>query len=537
MNKEEFAQKAAPFFIFLVLAIIFQFSTVRILDTDSFYHIKHSWVYLQEGIFQSDFPWTQYSMVNALSSDIWYGFHILSIPFAAMGDLLDGMKFGGIFVTFAALSLVYLAIERLNIRWPFLWVLLFYFASADLLYRLNMFRPHPISLGLTLLIFAYLVGENSRKSQWIVFGSSLAFSWIHLSLSWVPIFIALVITGVRFLQKENLELSRLMAMGVGLAAGLFLRPNPVGAGGLAYVQVVKFFLEKQNDIPLRFGRELTPFVWENFIDQLWPIAMLLLVALVYMGWLLLKNDRWTLPVAHRTAIWTSLIIWAAFAVLTFTVARRSNEIFVAFGVLFIGLLFTHYQNIANEIRQISAAAWQNSVVVIVAIILLCYMPIKTLYRYDTYIDNAFAPAAFQDSMTWLKLNAKPREIVFNIHWDRFAQFFFWNENNYYINGMDPIFGYSFDPALHWKNHFLAIDKATDRTCGEIRCTEEMTESTYDVLTKDFKASYIVVEKRRNPRLHDYLETAQGFEKAFDNVSETIYKIVPITKKVEAKPKV
>ena len=91
--------------------------------------------------------------------------------------------------------------------------------------------------------------------------------------------------------------------------------------------------------------------------------------------------------------------------------------------------------------------------------------------------------------------------------------------------MDPIFEYSFKPELYWKTHFLAIDAGTAFTCGMIRCTAEQTEDTYKVLKNDFRASYIVVEKLRNPKLLQYLQSFVGYQKVFDNNAQTVFRIM------------
>lgn len=511
--------------VFLTIALLFNFSYSKIPDTDSFYHIKHSELYRKEGLLTKDFPWAQYSAINKFSADIWYGFHILIIPLTYFKNLIAGIKFGGFAITFVSLSLAAFAFWRLKVKWPLFWVFIFAFSSADLLFRLTMLRPHPISLGLSLLLFAFLINRKKAsdaenkiaiKELLSIAAIGFVFSWIHLALSWVPILIILIINVVRLTQKLKIEWRKIGAVFLGMALGLFLRPNPLGAAKLAYIQVVQLALEKQSEIPLRFGRELTPFHWENFVDQLIPIFVLLAIAVGFLIWLTVKKGGWSLPAELKTSVLSGLVLTFIFVYLTFGVARRSNEIFIGFAVIFISLIFTHYQKVIRVIQSILTA---------VIAIALIYMPIKTIYRFSTYTANAFEPNKFRELSLWLKENAQPKEVVFNIHWDRFAQLFFWNQNNYYINGMDPIFQYAYDPSLYWKTHFLAIDQATSFTCGEIRCTQEMAKDTYEVLKNDFKASYIVVEKRRNPKLFDYLEKAEGFKKVFESSGDTIFKIL------------
>lgn len=492
----------------------------KVSDTDAFYHIRHAWIYQTDGVLQNAFPWAQYSVINKYSSDIWYGFHVLIMPFTYFKNLLNGIDIGSQFVTAASLLLVFAALKRLKVKWPIFWLFVFAIASADLLYRLTMLRPHPLSLGLALLLFVLLQKRSeseyfaNKKTLLAIFLASLAFSWIHLSLSWMLILVVLTTLLFEILQKQGIDWRKVLAVFTGLAAGLLLRPNPLGAAKLSYIQVVQLLFEKQGEVPLRFGRELTPFFFENFADQLMPITILLLLGALIFFW-----RRKILPKNISAAILSSFIISLIFFVLTFAVARRSNEIFVGFGILFVALVFTHLFQMLNK------KSWQYSITVIAALIAIIYMPVKTIYRFDTYVANAFQPNQFEDLSNWLKENAKPREIVFNIHWDRFAQLFFWNHGNYYINGMDPIFQYALEPSLYWKTHFFAIDAASAFTCGQVRCTAEEVESTPLVLKRDFKADYLIIEKRRSPKFYKYAEDAPEFKKVFENDQEILFKIL------------
>lgn len=508
--------------VLIALFVIFVHSRLlgRVPDTDAFYHIRHAWIYQTEGVLQNAFPWAQYSVINKYSSDIWYGFHISIIPFTYFKDLLNGMGIGSRFVTAASLILAFAALKRLKVKWPIFWLLIFAITSADLLYRLTMLRPHPLSLGLALLLFAFLQKQSenesfaNKKTLLAVFVVSLAFSWIHLSLSWLPILVLLTTLLPEILQKQGMDWKKGLAVIVGLAAGLFLRPNPLGAAKLAYIQVVQLLFEKQGEVPLRFGRELTPFFFENFADQLIPITILLLISALLFIW-----KRKIITKRINTAIISSAILSLIFFILTFAVARRSNEVFIGFGILFTALVFTHVFPLLNK------RSWQYSIAAIAAIVAIIYMPIKTIYRFDTYVANAFEPHRFEDLANWLKENTQPGEVVFNIHWDRFAQLFFWNYSNYYINGMDPIFQYAFDPSLYWKTHFFAIDAASAFTCGKVRCTAEEVENTPLVLKRDFKVNYLMAEKLRSPKFYEYIDGAREFKKVFENEQEALFKLL------------
>jgi len=154
---------------------------------------------------------------------------------------------------------------------------------------------------------------------------------------------------------------------------------------------------------------------------------------------------------------------------------------------------------------------------------------NTLYFASAYKKQAVSPNAFKESSLWLKENSNSGDIVFNVHWDNFPSLFFWNQKNYYINGMDPIFEYAFNKQLYWEHYYLDIDGMAIKnnigyTCTSIRseCSDDNMVEVYNALKNDFKAKYIFVEPSRNPKLSQYLEFDKRFKNVFKTKDESIF---------------
>ena len=351
LDRKEILKQIAPVIFTLVLFVLLITGlTSNIPDPDAFYHIRHSWIYRTSGIFDSSFPWTQYSVIKDIGADLWYGFHIFILPLTYFPNLVDGIKFGGTLMMFFSLLLAYMAFRKLSLRWPLFWVFVFALGAADILYRLTMLRPHPITISLTLLLFAFFASKNHRGVFWI-FLISAAYSWLHLSLSWVPILTVLTIGLFRLVYRQRVNWPQSFSLLIGLAVGWLLRPNPFGAAKLAYIQVLKLLVDKQGGLPLRFGKELLPFVWENFVDMLIPISVLMLLAIGFFIWALRKKDFLEIANEMKPVFWSSLALAVFFFALSFILARRSNEFFIGFGVIFLGLVFTHYWNLRHRIQN------------------------------------------------------------------------------------------------------------------------------------------------------------------------------------------
>ena len=147
------ALQQAAWFILAALAVSFylHFNSDKFPDPDIFYHFRHAALYAGGGLFSSEFPWTPYSVIGRYSADIWYGFHVLLIPFVWIDDPLVGMRLAGVVVTASCLLSVYLVCLRIEIKPALLWPFVLLFSSAFLLHRLTMLRPHVLSLGLSVL--------------------------------------------------------------------------------------------------------------------------------------------------------------------------------------------------------------------------------------------------------------------------------------------------------------------------------------------------------------------------------------------------
>src|SRR3989344_211365 len=244
--------------VFFTLPAIFILGADKVLDPDSFYHIRHAWLYRTSGIFQTDFPWVQFSVIRSNPADIWYGFHLLLVPFTFFDNLVEGIYFSAIFFAATALAVFYFVLRRHRIAYSFFWVILLYFSTPDFIFRLNMSRPQTISIGLLALLFSFLV---KPIGIWPVFAVSAALALIHLSFFWAAILIAITAAATIFIIQKHLDWKNLLAVFGGLAVGWLLRPNPFGALKILKTQLVDLLAVKQVGLPLLFGEELRPLVF------------------------------------------------------------------------------------------------------------------------------------------------------------------------------------------------------------------------------------------------------------------------------------
>lgn len=517
MNKKSLIEIIFGLTIFTAAAVFANFRSPNAFDYDSFYHIRHAWLYRAHGIFDTSFPWAQYSMVRVLGGDLWYGFHILLIPFTYFTDLIVGIKAAGVVITTAILSLYYLALKSFNVKFPVFWTMFFLFSTADILFRMAMMRPHPLSLGLAMLFFASCIG----RSIWPAFIISFIFALVHVSLVWLIMLILFVVVCVERYNCQPIHWGKIASSAGGILAGIFLRPHPVATLHLAYIQVIRLMIEKFNGVPLRSGNELQPLEWIKLLTQISPLLVATFLVLVVLYFIRKKMFR--ILLFRNVPAQASLIMAGTFLIMTFF-AVRAMEIFVGLLVIFTALMVTAANCKMEEVKRFfkKRLLWA-----IFSPALFIFIAGNSIYISRVFIRLTPPADRFKEAALWLSENSRPGEIVYHIYWEHFPALFFWNQNNYYINGMDPIFMYAYNPSLYWETDYWARKRTADITCGAIYCTQETLENTYDVLASHFYAAYVLVQPSLNPAFYKYLSSdAKDFKKVFDNTATAVFKLMP-----------
>lgn len=494
---------------FVGLAAIFHFGLSRIADLDSFYYIRQSWLLRTGGLFNVDFPWMQLSIIKNLSISLWYGFALILVPFTFFTDLTFGIKLAGIIFTAAVLFCYYWVVKRHRFQWPMIWPLALFFSAPNILTQLLMVRPQIISLSLAPVLHYLLINGN-----WLSVGfASLAISWAHLNFAWVPVLIFGLVTIFQLIFSGKVIRKTVITNGGsvlgGVLLGWLLRPNPIGAIKLFYVQVIQQVFQKQGGLPLLFGKENLPLDFAVLIRNFSLFLVLIAIAIIVI-WLNRRQYK-LFSVDKKIILWTSASISTTFFLLTMIVARRTYNLWAEFGIIFIAAVFSYF---------VSGKSFRRFVIIAVFFMFIYSGP----KGWVAISKNGYEAGELQEAALWLKDHSDTGDIVFNLHWSDFSPLFFWNQKNYYIGGLDPIFQYTYSPSLYWKFHYLSLDMVTKKTCAAIACTLEMLEDTHMALKNEFKAKYFILTKKENPAVSQWLNGDSRFEKKLDNGFQEVYLI-------------
>ena len=498
----------------------------RIADPDSFYHVGHARLYAATSIFDTSFPWTAFSAIATDKADLWWGFHVLLVPFAAFHHPAESIRVAAATLTVVSLLLVAWLAIRHRFLSAALWPLVFFLAVPNVLFRYVAVRPEALSVPLALLLLSAL----ARRQPLLTFALATAITWVHLSMFWlgpgVGVTWALAVLADRWLLGEPREKDPswwptipglAVAVGGGTLLGWLLRPNPLGGARLAWIQIAKLLFEKTGGVPLTFAVDLAPLKPHDLWNMAWPLLVPWCLGLAALVWSAVRNREAlrATPAEERAHLWTTLVLGAGFLFLTVFVARRSLVQWAAFATVSLGLLVTW-------LTPVRLAERASRVLLMTIPILFAYSLWRNALN-DRFV--AQPPDTLEQVADWLATHSRPGDLVFNTHWDTFGPLFARDRVNHYVGGMDPIFQYARSPSLYWEFHHLSIDERGDATCPDAVCTKDNARDTHDVLTRDFGARYVLVQPRRNPRLSLYLLHDKRYRLALETPAEAVFEVL------------
>ncbi len=501
----------------------------RILARDSLYHLGHAALSASRGLTYSAFPSTAYSVVREYAADIWYGFHVLLVPFTFLRFPPDReiypLQWAGALMTTALLAAIYVTVRRGRMVLPWLWPFVLVVPS---LYRFAQTRPHLLSTALTGLLFGVLVRGGAVEVLLI----AAALSWVHLALFWLGLLTAIVVVSVRWCVERVLEWRKLAATVAGLLAGWLLRPNPIGAARILDVQLVQLLLARGREIPVSsFGVELSPIPLVALLDThaVFVAAWLALGALVPLAVL---RPGLRVSAERRTWLWSSLALSVLFFGMTVRLYLRAMDSWALFATLLMAGVATCAWTAEGGLRDALAPRSARvrlaarAAIAVVAASLCAGMAWQQLLGggggYIRWMPNQVDPYRFRAASQWLSRNTSAGSIVFHSNWGIFPELFYWNRHNTYIGGMDPIFEYAYDRRLYWEathldeNPFSGANTwgvgAPDgvgpvsgyrpstvpgtgiRAFAVSDPAKALQVDTYTALRRDFHASYLFVPK-------------------------------------------
>ncbi len=517
-----FQFKLDYFFIFLILAIYYTFLQWNnyIGDPDGFYHTKMA-LFLRDGILLKSLPWMQYSSITEHFTDHQLLYHLFLIPFTYLKTPLIGVKIASVF--FAALLglTFYWLFKKFNIIWPCLWAFLI-ISLADLNFRLALIKVNSWSL----IFIIFLIYSLYHKKRRLTFILSFFFVWLYggWPIAGLIGFIFLLATYIYdYIHHKKIKLFHkkviitwedrekfiadkkiVLFLLAGLLTGVIINPY--------FPHNLKFYYEQFFLIGVINYGHLFPVGGEWYGlsamqvlssgSHFFALGILALVILFF-------NYK---KISHLT--WLSLLLTLLFFILTIK-SRRFVEYYVPFLLLFNASAWTDiikkigYAKISKYIE--SLAKWQK-IYLWICLSIFTIILLPNIYKkiLETKIPNTNPINKYQNSANWLKNNTPKNSIIMHADWDEWPMLFYYNDQNYYITGLDFSFMYFYNPALQ--------KKYTNITKGDLK------ENLAQEIKKNFKTQYLLLEKNKHAKLNENIKKDQNMTLVYEDDYFLIYKI-------------
>lgn len=488
-----------------------------VVDRDGLYHFRHAALYAERGPLLAEFPWAAYSVISQERADLWYGFHLLLAPLTRLAGPLVGLEIAGVTVLGLSLVLFYWSLRRLEVGWPEAWPFLLLLCAPPAVLRMLALRPHVLSLGLLALLFSLLVRGRLRY----LFAGALVLAWVHLNVAWIGLGLAVLVLGARSALERRLHWQPFAAVVAGLALGWLLRPNPLGAARLLWTQLVLLAQVRAEGVPLLWGGEFSPRPAAEVVTLFWVLLLLLGGAIA--AWAAQRKRPRPLSAADRAALLSAAIVAVAAGVQTFTQAARWSDPWKLFTVLFAALALDRWCLRQPQDGAHPQAGRQRWTALTALLLLQCAALLQlALPAGRRMVTSGFEPERLRPHAGWLASHSEPGSIVFHARWETFAELFFWNTRNRYINGMDPIFLYARTTARYWEAHHLATGASAFTFAGR-EPSRLGVDSTLAVLRRDFDARFLLVEAEQRDLLY-YARHEPRLRLVFEDPAASLFEL-------------
>jgi len=438
-----FVKLLSVFILFSTLIFIIQLCVKGFVGIDPYYHVRVSELMMQHGILKK-FPWTQISIWKNQFSDKEFLFHVYLIPFIFIfPNLMIAGKVAISVLGGTLFTLFYRVLNLFRIRHPFIWTLIGFGVNYTFLQRVCMIRPHVLSVVLILLFVEALWKRQRWKLLLISVVYPLAYTAAHLL-----ILIAIIYGAVLWLHQRKFKIRPLLLTLAGTTVGMLIHPQFPNNLKTWYVQ---------NALLPVFNSGKGQEFW--FVAEVKSLPVWAFIG-VNGATLLIFGIAMTILILNRSNLGSfSLFIFILASVfLGMTIfAMRFVEYWVPFTVLTCALNFKTLGPIRSSVLKTALKIGQLGLIsfsFVMYVLVILLIPLRF-------------PIKLEGPAHWLKANAPEKALIFTANWSDFPVLFYFNTQNYYLFGLDPVYCYAYDNDV-WNRWISVVSGQTEEPSKEIK---------------------------------------------------------------------
>ena len=421
---------AASAVIVLAAIVFLQFNTPTLYGVDGYYHIKIPYFIRSLG-FRYDFPWTQFSTFKKCFSDKDFLLHLIILPFTYIkAGILTQAKLATIFVAFLFI-ITFIAVQKKYVLKPLLAIatiaLLF---SINFLSYINYLRPKTLAIMLVLLLLYFLI----EKKWLIVFLLCLIYPLAHLSFP-VVVILSLGVETMRYLYKREFYPRNFVYSILGIVLAQFIHPNFPNNGLSLYLNgFLVPWSTMFGKIRLNYGLEWNPITTKIALLD-FPILFagtFAVVILLFLG--KAKVSFHTLAFFFATALFAGAAMFS-----------NCYWYFVyPLGLIFLAMFFTDFLRDKGPRARIMVYLAAGFILALTAL-----NGLRTNSISDNFSKHIGRNMHFERMAKWMNTHLPPEQVVFHTGWSDSPYFICFNDKDYYLNVLDPIYLYYYSNNVYY----------------------------------------------------------------------------------------
>ncbi|MEW6408103.1 MAG: hypothetical protein AB1465_05430 [Patescibacteria group bacterium] len=513
---------AFSFFLF------FQFQIPDFLGRDAYYHIKIAKLFSQGKFVFRDFPWLYFTTLHQHFVDQHFLFHFFLAPFLFLGDFLSFNVTEGIegdflgarvatalFSSFAVL-VFYLILQKNKVFAAFFWTISLLGASSGFIFRMNLIQAQGLAM---VWLFLGFLALSRKKYLWLI-PISFLYSWTHGGFILILVMVGVWSFGLIFFERVAKATSRevivldsartimhfLAPLGFTfLGLGLGILSHPYFPELLPFLKIQLF--ETGPFAKIQVGAEWYPYKSTLNLLLSSGLVFFFFTAAVFI---LLINKIFKKRFIEEKNSYLPILVSLIFS-LSFLFLTLRSQRFIEYLTPFV-LLFAAFTLAPILKRFFAKVLGQQSlknffVASLILVIILFFWSFSTFMTKKSFVGSYHKD--YQEAALWLKNNTPKNSIVANLDWSDFPPLFYFNDQNYYVSGLDQIFFYKYNKNLYQKYEDI-IDLKN-------------SAFTSKILKDDFKTNYLVTNNKF-PKLEEKIKNNRQFLKVYGNGYLRVYKI-------------
>lgn len=441
--RNDYALSSFLVFIFIFALLSFMYIPNRgiIAIDDHFFHFKIA-ENIKENGFESLRDFDNIYLTRTASDGDKYAvslFNLSLVPFTYISDPILALKISDVFWLSLSLAFLFIALRKLKIKHPFLWILLLLSVNF---FVMRMLIGRAFVMSIPFFLFEIYFAVNRRWRSFLLL-SFLHVFW-HQSSFFVPLLVASVVEVARYLHSYTFFWKNLLASILAAVAAMLYFPEL--AKGLLSVQLAandneRFNIEgielKVHDIFDIYGTERIAF-----------LLLILSVSFALFIYIRMKRDEFTDQSDAKNNI-IFLFVFSIFSLLflfgTISVSGRFYDFYFPSVIFFSAIALS----IAFDSGIITCSSYFRKYFLIAISIFLTFGVVNNLLLRNQIIsNNDYRPIG--EAAQWVSNRSDGSQKIFLHTWNHFPVSFFYNDKDIYTMGIEPIALYDYNEDLYWK---------------------------------------------------------------------------------------